>query len=178
MIDIYNGIKIEPNQYTFMLKIDGKNAIEAVTPEGLGDIYSENIEKVLSIQNAVIEEIDENYTVIHSNTASGYINKQGQLVSNTEVFPENEIFSFEENGKWGYKDKSGKVIVENIYDFTTDMDKYGFGGVYLDGKWGVIDSKGKVIKEPIYTLYTYYLPLFIKEYLLEISDTYHCLELN
>ena len=161
-----------------MLKIDGKNVIEAVTASGVCDIYSSNIEKVLSIKEAVIENIDENYTVIHSTSESGYIDKNGQIVQNTEVFKNNSIFAFEEGGKWGYKDKSGKVIVEPIYDFATDINEYGFAGIVSDGKWGVINSKGEIIKEPAYVLETYYLPKFVGEYMLEISDTYHCLELN
>ena len=77
-----------------------------------------------------------------------------------------------------YQDKDGKVVVEPTYDFTTDMDKYGFGGIAQDGKWGIINAKGKIIKEPKFTLDTYYLPIFVGEYLLEVSDTYHCLELK
>lgn len=161
-----------------MLKIDGKNAIEAVTADGIGDIYSSNIEKVLSIKDAVVETIDEDWTIIHSNNESGYINKDGNIVKNTDVYANNKIFAFEENGKWGYKDNNGKIIVDAIYDFTTDVDKYGFAGIVLDDKWGIIDSNGKIIKEPSFTLENYYLPTFIGEYLLEISDTYHCLELE
>ena len=178
LVDVYNGIKIEPNKYTFMLKIDNKKAIEAVTVDGLADIYSSKIEIVASIRDAVFEKIDEDYTVIHSNRESCYIDKDGQLVSNLEVYKDNEIFAFEENGLWGYKDKSGKIVVEPKYNFATDLNEYGFGGIILDGKWGVINSKGKVIKEPTFTLDTYYLPIFVGEYLLKVSDTYHCLELN
>ena len=136
MLDIYSGIKIEPDVYTFMLKVDGKNAIEAVTADGIGDIYSSDIEKVLSIQDAVIEEVDENYTVVHSNSQSSYINKDGQVVSNLEVYPKNTIFAFEENGKWGYKDKDGKVVVEPIYDFALDINEYGFAGIISERKLG------------------------------------------
>ena len=178
LLDIYNGNKIEPNQYTFMLKVDGKNAIEAVAADGMVDIYSSSIEKVLSIQGAVVEAIDENYTIVHSNSESSYINKDGKVVSNIDVYSNNSIFAFEENGKWGYKDKSDKIVVEPIYDFAIDINEYGFGGIILDGKWGVIDSKGNIIKEPTFNLDNYYLPTFIGEYLLEISDTYHCLELD
>ena len=119
-----------------MLKVDGKNAIEAVTADGIGDIYSSDIEKVLSIQDAVIEEVDENYTVVHSNSQSSYINKDGQVVSNLEVYPKNTIFAFEENGKWGYKDKDGKVVVEPIYDFALDINEYGFAGIISERKLG------------------------------------------
>ena len=178
LLDVYDGIKLEQNQYTFMLKIEEKNAIQAVTGDGVCDIYSKNIEKVLSIKDAVVENINEKYTSVHSNLECYYINENGQVVQNTEVYPENKIFAFQENGKWGYKDSSGRVIVEPIYDFATDTDEYGFSGIILNGKWGVVDSEGKIIKEPQFTLETYYLPIFIGEYLLEVSDTYHCLELS
>lgn len=169
---------LEADQYTFMLRIDGKKAIEAVTPEGMVDIYSSNIEKVLSMQDAVIEEIDEDYTNIHSNSQSSYINQEGQVVSNLDVYPNNTIFAFEENGKWGYKDKSGKVVVEANYDFAQDLNEYGFAGIISNGNWGVLDNKGKIVKSPTFQLDTYYLPIFVGEYLLEVSDTYHCLELK
>lgn len=178
LIDIYDGIKIEPNQYTFMLEIDGRNAIQAVTADGIGDIYSENMEKVISIKDVVLENIDDNYTIVHSNSECYYINKKGQVVSNTEVYPNNKIFAYKDNEKWGYKDKNGKIIIEPSYDFATDIDEYGFSGIILDGKWGIINSKGEIVKQPQFELETYYLPIFIGEYLLEISDTYHCLELN
>lgn len=161
-----------------MLKVDGRNAIEAVTSDGIGDIYSEKIEKVLSVQDAVLETIDENYTIIHSNRESYYIDKAGQVVENTQVYPNNRIFVFQENGKWGYQDQDGNVIVEPKYDFATDIDEYGFSGIVLEGQWGVINAKGEIVKQPTFTLDTYYLPTFVGEYLLEVSDTYHCLELN
>ncbi|MBR2289407.1 MAG: WG repeat-containing protein [Clostridia bacterium] len=178
LINIYSGVEIEPDLYTFMLKVDGKDAIEAVTADGVRDIFASNMEKVLSVKDAVIETVDENYTVVHSNSEIYYIDKNGQVVSNLEVYPKNTLFAFQENGKWGYQDKDGSVVIEPIYDLAMDIDEYGFGGIVLDGKWGVMSSSGKVVKDPEFTLDTYYFPTFIGEYLLEVSDTYHCLELK
>lgn len=179
LLDIYNGTILEPNSYTFMLKVDGRNSIQAVTADGVCDIYSEDIEKVISMKDAVIENIDDNYTVIHSRTDCYYINKSGKVVPNTEVYPNNDIYAFKnENGKWGYKDIDGNIVLNPIYDFAQDIEQYGFAGIILDEKWGIVNSKGEVIKNPQYTLETYYLPIFVGEYLLEISDTYHCLELE
>lgn len=48
------------------------------------------------------------------------------------------------NGKWGYKDKTGKVVIELKYDFATSFSE-GLASVNLDGKWGVIDKTGNVI---------------------------------
>ena len=164
--------------YNFMLKVDGKNAIEATTSDGIKEIYSSKIEKVLTMQDAVLEKINEDYTIVHSNSQSAYIDKNGNIASNLEVYSKNEIFAFEENGKWGYKNKAGNVIIEPIYDFALDVNEYGFAGIISNGNWGIIDAKGNIVKNPTFTLDTYYLPKFIGEYLLEISDTYHCLELK
>ena len=65
------------------------------------------------------------------------------------------------NGKWGYVDTSGKVIVPTIYDecHIVGGDGYNFGlatfnngleAVCKDGKWGYIDITGKVVIPFIY----------------------------
>ena len=48
----------------------------------------------------------------------------------------------------------------------------------LENKWGVVNSKGEIVKQPQFTIDNYYLPTFIGEYLLEVVETYHCLELE
>ena len=159
-----------------MLKIDDKNAIEAVNVDGVGDIYSKNIEKIISLKNVVLERLNENYTIIHSSNDCYYVNEDGEVTENTKVFPNNDIFAFKEGEKWGYKDKSGKIIIEP--KFATDINEYGFSGIVSDDKWGVVNYKGEIVKQPEIILNTYNLPIFIGEYLLEISDTYHCLEIK
>ena len=158
-----------------MLAIDGRNAIEAEKLDGTVDIFSKDIEKVITMNNAVIENIDENYTVIYSGSEMQYINKDGKKVENTEVF-DNEVYSYSENSKWGFKRKNGKVLVEAQFDLVTEINEYGFAGILKDGKWGVIDSSGKIIVEPTYEIDTYYLPKFIGKYLLETSERYYCVE--
>jgi hypothetical protein len=178
LLNTYSGVKIEP-EYTFMLKISGCNAIEAEKEDGSVDIYSKYLEKVSTINDAIVEKVNDNYSLIYSNNEMIYINVNGQVVSNTEVFPDNKIFSYsDENGKWGYKDKAGNIVIEPQYDFATDIDEYGFCGILLDGKWGIVNSEGVIIKEPILEIETYYLPIFIGEYLLELNSSYYCKELD
>ncbi|MCI8309018.1 MAG: WG repeat-containing protein [Clostridia bacterium] len=180
LLDIYNGIKFEA-EYSFMLKIDGRNSIEAVKPDGTVDIYSKDLEKIAILKEAIIKSVSENYTMIYSSIDNEifYINKEGKKVPNTEVYPNNKIFAYsDENGKWGYKDKSGNIVLEAKYDLATDTGEYGFSGIVLDGEWGIVNSEGEIVKIPAFTLDTYYLPTFIGEYLLEITESYHCLELE
>jgi hypothetical protein len=61
-----------------------------------------------------------------------------------------------EGGKYGYKNKVGKIIIEPKYDyaepFCEGLAKINMGGIKPDGyddaiggKWGYIDSKGKLV---------------------------------
>ena len=49
--------------------------------------------------------------------------------------------------KYGFIDKSGKVVIEPQFDYVRDLIE-GLAEVKKDGKWGVIDKNGKVIVEP------------------------------
>ena len=49
--------------------------------------------------------------------------------------------------KYGFIDKSGKVVIEPQFDDVGPFSE-GFAGVEKDGKWGFIDKSGKVVIEP------------------------------
>lgn len=70
-----------------------------------------------------------------------------------------ELIPYEENGKFGYQDSIGNIIIAPKYDYVKDFSQ-GFaqvniGGSYYvtewgytyfkGGKWGFIDSTGKEI---------------------------------
>ena len=48
------------------------------------------------------------------------------------------------NGKWGYIDKTGKVVIPYIYDGAYGFNE-GLTRVQKDGKWGYIDKTGKAV---------------------------------
>ncbi|HHX49705.1 MAG TPA: WG repeat-containing protein [Clostridiales bacterium] len=56
---------------------------------------------------------------------------------------------FEENGKWGFKDKKGNVVIpaqfDNVYRFKEDLCC-----VEIDKKFGYIDRQGNLVIEAIY----------------------------
>ena len=56
----------------------------------------------------------------------------------------------EKDGKHGYVDKDGKVIVPIMYDEGMNFVE-GMAGVMVDHKWGYIDSTGKEIVKPQYS---------------------------
>ena len=53
------------------------------------------------------------------------------------------------NGKHGYIDKNGDIVLMINYDFTNGYSE-GLAGVRLNNKWGIIDKNGKEIVSPKY----------------------------
>lgn len=176
VLNVYTGIEIEP-EYDSILLTGTVNALEA-RKGNIVDIYSRNIEKILTMRDGIVENIGKDYLVIHSKNELAYIDKQGELTSNTVVFPNLKLYSIKEDDKWGFADSQGKIVVNCEYDIVTELNEYGFAGIYKDGKWGVVNEKGKIIVEPSYELETYYSPQFIGKYKLEELDNLHCIEIT
>ena len=87
-----------------------------------------------------------------------------KIYSNKEALKGNKIFAATNNGKWGFVDSNGNILLDYQYEKATDLNEYGFAGIKLDGKWGVVNSEGKVILEPQYIINTQLEPSFIGEY--------------
>ena len=177
VLHVWEGVVIEPT-YTVILKIEGMNALEARDESNALHLYDSKLEEVFVLENAVVQKVNDNYTVIYSDTEMKYINKDGKVVENTEVYPDNKLYSIQKDGKWGFVNNSGEIVVPCKYDLVTELNSYGFAGVKQDGKWGVIDEKGKELVVPIYEIDSYYFPQFIGKYELYRSDTLVCLELE
>ena len=74
------------------------------------------------------------------------------------------MFLSKQNGKYGFVDKNGKVIVDYIYDDAREQNNFGYIAVKKNGLWGSLDKKGNVICEPKYNLDENLLIDFIGEY--------------
>ncbi|EAK0978971.1 WG repeat-containing protein [Campylobacter lari] len=53
------------------------------------------------------------------------------------------------NGKWGFIDKNGEIIINPIFDNVSNF-KENLASVKINGKWGFINESGKFITEPIF----------------------------
>ena len=174
---MYSGMEVEP-AYDSIIVLESARALEARKGNEL-DVYSEKIEKILTMKDGIVEKVSDKYFTIYSNTEKQYIDDKGNPVSNTDVYENLKLYSYKaENGKWGYKDKEGNVKVEAKYDRVTELNEYGFAGIQIGTKWGVIDEEGNVVLEPKYELETYYEPSFIGKYLLEQQETVYCTEMG
>lgn len=175
ILDLYAGVEVEP-EYDYIIVLENANALEAKKGSTV-DIYSKNIEKVLTMENGIVKSVNKDYIAIYSDTELKYINNSGEIVSNTEVYKDYKLYSYQaEDGKWGYKDAAGNVVVDCRYDLVTELNQYGYAGIYQEGKWGVIDASGKVVVVPSYEIDTYYMPSFMDKYLLQEQYGAQCLE--
>jgi len=62
------------------------------------------------------------------------------------------LFLSKKDGKYGYVNKEGIVIVNYIYDDATEQNEYGFSSVKKNGLWGAINYKGEEVITPAYQL--------------------------
>lgn len=176
VLDLYSGIEVEA-QYDYIIVLENAKALEARVGTTV-DMYSKNIEKVLTMENGIVESVNQDYVAIYSDTELKYINNNGEIVPNTEVYKDYKLYSYQaEDGKWGYKDVVGNVVVDCRYDLVTELNQYGYAGIYQEGKWGVIDASGKVVVVPSYELDTYYMPSFMDKYLLQEQYGAQCIEI-
>lgn len=104
--------------------------------------------------NGVLVELNVNdkYLRMRVDSDYKYYNLNLEEITSQEALPNNTLFLKKENGKYGYVDKKGNVIVDYIYDDATEQNSYGFVSVKKDGLWGSIDKNGKTIIEPKYNL--------------------------
>ncbi len=113
------------------------------------DIFDSSINLKLTVDE--IEVFDEYMTVVIGEESKTYNFKfeekeQKTLSANSDIVPN------EKDGKYGFVDSKGKVIVKHDYEEVTDLNKFGFAGVKKDGLWGVINAKGEVVIKPTYNL--------------------------
>jgi hypothetical protein len=54
------------------------------------------------------------------------------------------FFSIRVDGRWGFVDRSGIIVVPPVYDAAQDFSE-GFAAVLLGGKWGYINLRGEVV---------------------------------
>jgi len=60
------------------------------------------------------------------------------------------LYPIKENGKWGFMDVSGKVLVQPTFDYVWDFSG-GLGRFKINGKYGFVNATGEVVVQPALT---------------------------
>lgn len=138
---------------------------EATNSDYTSDLIDSNME--IKLSSVIISELNESggYIKVRQDSEYKYYNFKFEEKSSQELLTTNTIFlSINEEGKYGFVNKNGNVVVDYIYDDAREQNDYGYASVKLDGKWGAVDSRGNVAVEPTYTLENNAIVEFIGNY--------------
>ena len=126
----------------------------------------------------ILSEFNENksYIKMRVNDEYKYYNFNCEEKPNTEILSDNTIFLSKQDGKYGFVNKKGEVIVDYIYDDATEQNEQGYAAVKKDGLWGSVDKEGNVVVEPQYNLENNLKIDFIGKWHLgqDINMNYYC----
>ena len=119
---------------------------------------------------------DKGYIKLRVDNEYKYYNFKFEEKRAEEIETNSTLFLSKKDGKYGYVNKEGNVVVDYIYDDATEQNIYGYAGVKKDGKWGSIGANGNVIIEPTYNLDSNLVIDFIGKWHLgqDINMNYYC----
>lgn len=163
--------------YTYIKYVQVADFIEAQKENGQSDLLDRNFNiKVTGMVNEINE--DKNYIRVRVGEEYKYYNFKLEEKTNQEILSTNTIFLSKKNGKYGYVNSKGIVVVDYIYDDATEQNKYGYVAVKKDGKWGSLNQKGEVVAETMYPLTNYVVVNFIGKWHLaqDINANYYTIE--
>ncbi len=175
--NLYGVIKTDNNivinyQYLSMSFIPSCNFYTAENTDGTStDIISRKLEVKLS--NVIISELNTNdgYMRIREDGQYKYYNFNFEEKKNTEVLKNRTLFLVNKDGKYGYVNQNGDLIVNYIYDDGKEQNEFGYCVVKKDGKWGVLGKDGTVILKPSVNLdNNIYIDFIEKYHLYEDKD--------
>ena len=146
-----NGEIVVPLQYSTIQNIDGVNCLQATEIDSNKTLVINSEGKVKEgLENASFIK-EDNYVKILSGSDVKYYTQDGNEITYQELHPENNIYAVKQNGKWGFKNKEGKIVINCEYDFVSEQNG-NYVGVKKDGKWGILDINGNKIKDPTYEI--------------------------
>lgn len=171
IIDTQNNIVI-PFEYLNMISVANGSFIQADKSDTETVIFDTNLVQKLS---GIVSEIniDKGYIKVYANDEYKYYNFKLEEKTPQEMLLSNSLYLSNKDGKYGYVDKEGKVVIDYIYEDGTEQNSCGFAAVKKDGLWGSINAIGTVVKEPDVNLDNSIFVDFIGEWHLSNSGLYY-----
>ena len=123
------------------------------------------------IAKAIVNETnaEKGYIKVWTEEGYKYFETNGQEKSSKEILTNNNLFLSKQNGKYGFVNEKGKVVVDYIYDDAREQNEFGYAAVKKDGLWGSIDKNGDIASQTQYDLEKNLLIDFIGEYHLGVD---------
>lgn len=147
VINIENEV-IVPFEYTNMYYLEEKGILVGDLTDTETVVFDSNLAQKLK----GIFVFEEEYIKARIDGQNKYYNYRFEEKSNRDLLTKNTLFVSEKNGKYGFVNVSGDVVVDYIYDDAKEQNEAGYSAVKKDGKWGCIDKAGKLVLEPTVNL--------------------------
>ena len=148
-----DGNQLIELQYSSLVYRDYADLYEGVKEDYTSDIIDSNM--TVRLSNVIITEWNSNggYIRVNDNGEYKYYNFRLEERTNRELLTSNTIFlDRNEEGKYGFLDKNGNVVVNYIYDDASEQNDFGYASVKQNGLWGAVDSRGQIAIAPSYTM--------------------------
>ncbi len=127
--------------------------------------------ELVEITQGIVSETNKKQAYIKVWTEDGYkyFDTNGVEKKTQDILTQNNLFLSKQNGKYGFVDKEGNVVVDYIYDDAREQNEFGYIAVKKDGLWGSLDKKGNAISSTKYELEDNLVIDFIGEYHLGVD---------
>lgn len=135
-------------------------------------ILNSNLEEKIT---GIVSEVNESkgYIRVRVDQDYKYYNFKLEEKQNKDIYTSNTLFLIKDNGKYGYVNKDGKLIVECIYDDAKEQNPYGYCAIQKDGKWGSINANGVIEQDTTVDLSNNIYIDFIGSWHLNITGDYY-----
>ena len=161
-----------PFEYQNMLYMENGGFVQADKNDTETVIFDNNLgQKVVGIVSEV--NIEKGYIKVYANNEYKYYNFKLEEKKSSDLLTANTLFLSKKDGKYGYVDKSGNVVVDYIYEDGTEQNSVGFAAVKKDGNWGSINKVGAISKDTIVNLDNSIYIDFIGEWHLSDNGLYY-----
>ena len=95
----------------------------------------------------------------------GLIKPNGKIIQNFNqknvILISEGMFAFHRNGKWGYKDLTGKIIIHPKFNEAKPFNKNGLAIVSVNNKWGLVNRIGQYVAYPKYSHLEFHDPNYL-----------------
>lgn len=104
----------------------------------------------VKLSNVIISDLDieKAYMRVRVDGKYKYYNFNFQEKKNTEVLTNHTLFLVNKDGKYGYVNGNGDLIVNYIYEDAKEQNEFGYCVVKQNGLWGVLSKDGSIILKP------------------------------
>lgn len=154
------GTKLIDNKYTNLVYRATANFYEGTNADYTTDLIDSDMNVKLT---GIISKMSstDGYMQVRIGEEYKYYNFKFEEKEGKDILKNNTIFLSKKNGKYGFVDKNGVVVVDYIYDDAQEQNEFGYASVKKDGLWGCVDSKGNLKIAPSYKLDNHILVEFI-----------------